>query len=45
MINPFSDMQVRECLISYGVSLYVFDLLVAEEFKIIIIVNSNMVDL
>ena len=34
MINPFNDRQVREGVISYGVSSYGYDLRVADEFKI-----------
>ena len=34
MINPFNDRQVREGVISYGVSSYGYDLRVADEFKL-----------
>ena len=34
MINPFSEKQVREGVISYGLSSYGYDLRVADEFKI-----------
>ncbi len=34
MISPFNDRQVREGVISYGVSSYGYDLRVADEFKI-----------
>jgi len=34
MINPFNDRQMREGVISYGVSSYGYDLRVADEFKI-----------
>ena len=44
MINPFSDRQVREGVISYGVSSYGYDLRVADEFKIFTNVNSAIVD-
>ncbi len=44
MINPFSEKQVREGVISYGVSSYGYDLRVADEFKIFTNVNSTVVD-
>ena len=44
MITPFSDRQVREGVISYGVSSYGYDLRVADEFKIFTNVNSAIVD-
>jgi len=44
MINPFNDRQVREGVISYGVSSYGYDLRVADEFKIFTNVNSSIVD-
>ena len=44
MINPFADRQVREGVISYGVSAYGYDLRVADEFKIFTNVNSTIVD-
>ena len=44
MINPFNDRQVREGVISYGVSSYGYDLRVADEFKIFTNVNSAIVD-
>ena len=44
MINPFNDRQVREGVISYGVSSYGYDLRVADEFKIFTNVNSAVVD-
>ncbi|MBN2148552.1 MAG: dCTP deaminase [Anaerolineales bacterium] len=34
MIEPFADSQVRDGVISYGVSSYGYDLRVADEFKI-----------
>ncbi len=39
MINPFSEKQVREGVISYGLSPYGYDLRVADEFKIFTNVN------
>jgi dCTP deaminase len=44
MINPFAESQVREGVISYGVSSYGYDLRVADEFKIFTNVNSSVVD-
>ncbi len=44
MINPFAENQVREGVISYGVSSYGYDLRVADEFKIFTNVNSTTVD-
>jgi len=44
MINPFAECQVREGVISYGVSSYGYDLRVADEFKIFTNVNSTIVD-
>lgn len=44
MIVPFADMQVRDQVISYGVSSYGYDLRVAEEFKIFTNVFSAVVD-
>ncbi|PKO06877.1 MAG: dCTP deaminase [Chloroflexi bacterium HGW-Chloroflexi-3] len=44
MIEPFIDRQVREGVISYGVSSYGYDVRVANEFKIFTNVYSTMVD-
>src|SRR6266496_4469913 len=44
MIEPFSEKQVREGVISYGLSSYGYDLRVADEFKIFTNVNSTVVD-
>ena len=44
MINPFNDHQVRDGVVSYGVSSYGYDLRVADEFKIFTNVNSAIVD-
>src|SRR2546427_2163231 len=44
MINPFAESQVREGVISYGLSSYGYDLRVADEFKIFTNVNSTTVD-
>ncbi len=44
MILPFEEKQVREGVISYGLSSYGYDLRVADEFKIFTNVNSTIVD-
>lgn len=44
MINPFSEKQVREGVISYGLSSYGYDLRVSDEFKIFTNVNSSIID-
>ena len=44
MINPFNEKQVREGVISYGLSSYGYDLRVADEFKIFTNVNSAIID-
>ena len=44
MISPFNEKQVREGVISYGLSSYGYDLRVADEFKIFTNVNSSIVD-
>ena len=44
MINPYSEKQVREGVISYGVSSYGYDLRVADELKIFTNVNSTVID-
>jgi dCTP deaminase len=44
MISPFNDRQVRDGVISYGLSSYGYDLRVADEFKIFTNVNSAIVD-
>ena len=44
MINPFSEKQVREGVVSYGLSSYGYDLRVADEFKIFTNVNCATVD-
>jgi dCTP deaminase len=44
MIKPFEESQVRDGVISYGVSSYGYDLRVADEFKIFTNVNSSVVD-
>ena len=44
MIEPFEPGQVREGVISYGVSSYGYDIRVADEFKIFTNVYSAVVD-
>jgi dCTP deaminase len=44
MIEPFEDRQVRDGVISYGVSSYGYDMRVADEFRIFTNVNSSIVD-
>ena len=44
MIEPFADRQVREGVISYGVSSYGYDIRIADEFMIFTNVNSTIVD-
>jgi dCTP deaminase len=44
MIEPFSDHQVREGVISFGVSSYGYDFRVADEFKIFTTVDTIIVD-
>jgi dCTP deaminase len=44
MIEPFADAQVRDGVISYGVSSYGYDMRVADEFRIFTNVNSSIVD-
>jgi dCTP deaminase len=44
MIEPFVDSQVRNGVISYGVSSYGYDIRVADEFKIFTNVYNTVVD-
>ncbi|HUP19354.1 MAG TPA: dCTP deaminase, partial [Gemmatimonadota bacterium] len=44
MIEPFEDRQVREGVISYGLSSYGYDLRVSDEFKIFTNVYAAIVD-
>ncbi len=44
MIEPFVEKQVREGVVSYGVSSYGYDVRVADEFKIFTNVMSTVVD-
>jgi dCTP deaminase len=44
MIEPFADRQMREGVISYGVSSYGYDMRVANEFKVFTNVRTTIVD-
>ena len=44
MIEPYEDRQMREGVISYGVSSYGYDIRIADEFMIFTNVNSTIVD-
>lgn len=44
MIEPFVDRQMREGVISFGLSSYGYDMRVADEFRIFTNVNSTTVD-
>ena len=44
MIDPFVDHQVREGVISYGLSSYGYDIRISDEFKIFTNVNTAVVD-
>ena len=44
MINPFAEKQMREGVVSFGVSSYGYDLRVSDEFKIFTNVMSAIVD-
>ncbi len=44
MIEPFSEKQVAEGLISYGLSSYGYDIRIADEFKIFTNIHSAIVD-
>ncbi|MFQ6114276.1 MAG: dCTP deaminase [bacterium] len=44
MITPFVEEQVRENVISYGLSSYGYDVRIADEFKIFTNINSTIVD-
>lgn len=44
MISPFEEKQVREGVISYGLSSYGYDMRVADEFKIFTNVYNTVVD-
>jgi deoxycytidine triphosphate deaminase len=44
MIEPFHEKQVREGVVSYGVSSYGYDARIADEFKIFTNINHTVVD-
>jgi deoxycytidine triphosphate deaminase/intein/homing endonuclease len=44
MIEPFHEKQVRENVISYGLSSYGYDARIADEFKIFTNINHTIVD-
>jgi len=44
MIEPFEEKQIREGVISYGVSSYGYDIRIADEFKIFTNINTAIVD-
>ena len=44
MIEPFTETQVREGVISYGLSSYGYDGRIAHEFKIVTNINHMVVD-
>ena len=44
MIEPFADRQVRDGVISYGVSSYGYDVRVGNEFKVFTNINSTVID-
>jgi len=44
MIEPFVDSQVREGVISYGLSSYGYDIRIADEFRIFTNINNTIVD-
>lgn len=44
MIEPFVEAQVREGVISYGVSSYGYDIRIADEFRVFTNINTTIVD-
>ena len=44
MILPFEEKQIRQGVISYGVSSYGYDIRIADEFKIFTNINTTIVD-
>src|SRR5260370_24855329 len=44
MIGPFVENQVREGVISFGLSSYGYDIRVADEFKVFTNINSTLID-
>jgi len=44
MIEPFEERQVREGVVSFGLSSYGYDIRVANEFKVFTNINSTVID-
>ena len=44
MIEPFEERQVREGVVSYGLSSYGYDIRVADEFKVFTNVYNTVID-
>ena len=44
MIEPFVEGQVRDGVVSYGLSSYGYDIRVADEFKIFTNINTTLID-
>ena len=44
IIEPFVDEQMRDGVVSYGLSSYGYDIRVADEFKVFTNINSTVVD-
>jgi dCTP deaminase len=44
MIEPFEDRQVREGVVSFGLSSYGYDNRVADEFKVFTNINNTLID-
>ena len=44
MIEPFVDTQVREGVVSFGLSSYGYDIRVADEYKVFTNINNTVVD-
>lgn len=44
MIEPFAEKQIKEGVISFGVSSYGYDIRIADEFKIFTNINTSIID-
>lgn len=44
MIKPFVETQIRENVISYGLSSYGYDIRITDEFKVFTNINSTIID-
>jgi dCTP deaminase len=44
MIEPFVDSQVRDGVVSFGLSSYGYDIRVADEYKVFTNINSTVID-